>query len=178
MLVDLAPVWKHLLLFSGLRSAISEETKVMKKTKMALEHAYVRAFLGAMDDVTRGVAEGSLFSISRLTAAILYTLALMEHMNPAIPDQLFAFGNPDHLLIFLLDAMYSPTIGFYNDIPIALSSLGRPSDSIRICQDLDSHVLQPYISRISSIISRTFSLVRDPVCLCLALDKYVLSIPF
>jgi len=113
-----------------------------------------------------------------VTVAMLYTLALMEHMNPTIPDQLFAFGNPKHILIFLADAVYSPTIGFFNDVPIALSSLERPSDSVRVVQDLDSHVLQHYIPRISSIISRTFPLVRDPACLFLALDKYILSIPF
>ena len=58
MVVDLAPAWKHLLMFSGLRSAISEETDVLKKTKQALEHAYVRAFFAAMDDVPRDIAEG------------------------------------------------------------------------------------------------------------------------
>ena len=99
----------------------------------------------------------------------------MEHMNPTIPDQLFTFGNPEHLLMFLVDAMFSPWIGYFNDVPIALSSLGRPSDSIRIARDLDSHVLQPYLPRISSIISRTFPLVRDPRCLFSALDRYILS---
>ncbi len=58
MFVDLAPAWKHLVMFSGLRSGISEATMVMKKTKMALEHAYVRAFFGAIDDISRDVAEG------------------------------------------------------------------------------------------------------------------------
>ena len=58
MVVDLAPAWKHLLIFSGLRSAISEETNVLKRTKQALEHAYIRAFFVAIDDVTRNVAEG------------------------------------------------------------------------------------------------------------------------
>ena len=58
MVVDLAPAWKHLLMFSGLRSAISEEVDVLKKTKQALEHAYVRAFFGTIDDITRDIAEG------------------------------------------------------------------------------------------------------------------------
>jgi len=58
MVVDLAPAWKHLLMFSGLRSAISEETDVLKKTKQALEHAYVRAFFVTIDDMPRDIAEG------------------------------------------------------------------------------------------------------------------------
>jgi hypothetical protein len=99
----------------------------------------------------------------------------MEHMNPMIPDQLFAFGNPEHLLIYVVDVMFSPSVGFFNDVPVALSSLGGPSDSVRIARDLDSHVLQPYIPRISSIISRIFPLVRDPRCLFSALDRYLLS---
>ena len=103
--------------------------------------------------------------------AILYTLALMEHINPAIIDELFSFGNKDLLLTFLVDAMYSPKIGFFLDIPITLSSLGRPSDSIRMAQNLDSHILQSYIPRISSIISRTFPLLRDPTCMALTVDK-------
>jgi hypothetical protein len=57
MMIDLVPAWKHLLMFSGLRSAISEEMNVLKKTKQALEHAYVRAFFDAIDDVTMGTAE-------------------------------------------------------------------------------------------------------------------------
>ena len=97
-------------------------------------------------------------------------------MNPTMPDQLFAFGNPEHLLIFLVDALFSSLIGFFNDVPIALSSLGRASDTLRIVRDLDSHVLQPYIPQISSIISRTFPLVRDPRCLFSAVDRYLLSI--
>jgi hypothetical protein len=58
IVVNLAHAWRHLLMFSGLRSAISEETIVLKKTKEALEHAYIRAFFRAMDDVTRDIAEG------------------------------------------------------------------------------------------------------------------------
>lgn len=103
---------------------------------------------------------------------MLYTLALMEHLNPTIIDQLFTFGNTDILLMFLVDAMYSPTTGFFIDIPIALSSLGKPSDSVHVIQDLDSHILQPYIPRISSIISRTFPLLKTPINLSLSLDKY------
>lgn len=96
-------------------------------------------------------------------------------MNPTIPDQLFAFGNREHLLIFLMDAMFSPLIGFFSDVPIALSSLGKASDSVRVARDLDSHVLQRYIPQISSIIYRTFPLVRDPRYLFSALDRYLLS---
>lgn len=45
-------------MFAGLRSAISEETKVRNKTKKALEHAYVRAFFNAVTGVSGDVAEG------------------------------------------------------------------------------------------------------------------------
>jgi hypothetical protein len=159
-------------MFSGLRSAISEETVVQKKTKRALEHAYLRAFFSAINDSTRDIAEGNKTSVTFIMIAILYTLTLMEHTNPAIIDELFSFGNKDILLTFLVDAMYSPTIGFFLDVPITISSLGRPSDSVRMAQDLDSHILQSYIPRISSIISRIFPLLRDPTCLVLAVDKY------
>ena len=61
MIIDLVPAWKHLLMFSGLRSAISEEMNVLKKTKQALEHAYVRAFFDAIDDATMDIAERIYF---------------------------------------------------------------------------------------------------------------------
>lgn len=103
---------------------------------------------------------------------MLYTLALMEHLNPAIIDELFTFGQKELLLTFLIDAMYSPTIGFFLDVPITLFSLARQSDSVQMAQNLDSHILTPYLPRISNIISRIFPLIQDPQCLSLALDKY------
>ena len=46
-------------MFSGLRSAISEETSVTIETKKALEHAYVRAFVENIGDTTRDISEGN-----------------------------------------------------------------------------------------------------------------------
>jgi hypothetical protein len=57
-LLTSAEPWRHVLLFAGLRSAISEESSVKRKTTTALENAYVRAFSGAIGDVNRDVAEG------------------------------------------------------------------------------------------------------------------------
>jgi hypothetical protein len=48
-----------LLLFAGLRSAITEETVVQKKTVKALEHAYVRAFSRGIGETTGDIAEGN-----------------------------------------------------------------------------------------------------------------------
>jgi len=55
---DVASPWKHLFLFSGLRSAINEEMPVSKSTKRALEHAYVRAFSNVSEDIPKDIAEG------------------------------------------------------------------------------------------------------------------------
>ena len=110
-----------------------------------------------------------------LTLVILYSLAVMEQVTPKIVDQLFGFGDVNHLLLFLVNAMYSPDKGFFLDIPRVLSSIGGTSDSLGMAQELDSHILHSHIRRISSIISRTFALVGDPVCLFLALDKYGFS---
>jgi hypothetical protein len=58
-LLTTAAPWKHLLLFAGLRSAISEGTEVKRKTVNALDHAYIRAFTSAIADETpRDIAEG------------------------------------------------------------------------------------------------------------------------
>jgi hypothetical protein len=48
------------LLFTGLRSAITEEIVVQKKTVKALEHAYVRALSGGIGETTGDIAEGNL----------------------------------------------------------------------------------------------------------------------
>ena len=58
-LLTVAPAWRHLLLFAGLRSAISEETTVKIKTKHALEHAYLRAFLQGITPIDKDIAEGT-----------------------------------------------------------------------------------------------------------------------
>lgn len=105
---------------------------------------------------------------------MLYSLAVMKHSDPSIVDQLLAVEKADLLLIFLVDAMYSPTIGYFLDIPVVLASLGRTSDSLDLVQNLESHVLQPHISHISSVISNTFPFVGNPVLLTQALDRYAL----
>lgn len=105
--------------------------------------------------------------------AMLYSLAVMEHTTHAIIDQMIAFGNIDHFLLFLVDSMYSPDGGFFLDIPRMLASLEGSSDLLTMAQELDSQVLQPYVPRISNTISRTIVLVRSPANLFLALDKYL-----
>ena len=55
-----APAWRHILMFTGLRSAISEETNVQNTTKKALEHAYLRALFKSIGDIhTKDVVEGN-----------------------------------------------------------------------------------------------------------------------
>jgi len=87
-------------------------------------------------------------------------------------DQAFSFGKIDGLLLFLVDAMYSPSIGYFSDIPQVLPSLDRQVDFVSRVRDLDSHILQTHVPRISNIISRTFQLIRDPSSLFLSLEKY------
>jgi hypothetical protein len=58
--LTIVPPWRHVILFAGLRSAISDEMLIKKKTTKALEDAYVRAFSGAIGQMSRDVAEGSL----------------------------------------------------------------------------------------------------------------------
>jgi hypothetical protein len=166
------PSWKHLLMFAGLRSAASETVK--RKTTGALEHAYARAFFGAIGGTTADIAEGRQTIYQKLTLAMLYSLALMKHSNPSIVDQLLALGKTDLLLIFLVDAIYSPTIGFFLDTPVVLGSLGSTSDSLDLVQNLESHILQPHVSHISNIISSTFPLIGNLVWLAQALDRYAL----
>jgi hypothetical protein len=105
--------------------------------------------------------------------ATLYTFALMEHMNPDIVDQVIASAKPERLLVFLADAIYSPTIGFFHEIPMVLSTVGTLQDSVRIAHDLESHILQPYIPRIANFISRSFAAVREPAALILSIDRYL-----
>ena len=96
----------------------------------------------------------------------------MEYTNPSIMDQAFSFGKIDGLLLFLVDAMYSSSIGYFSDIPHVLSSLDRQVDFVSRVRDLDSHILQTHVPRISNVISRTFQLTRDPSSLFLSLEKY------
>jgi hypothetical protein len=58
--IDLAPHWKHLLMFAGLRSGLSDEVVSQNKTTKALEHAYLRALLAAIGEVPKDISEGSL----------------------------------------------------------------------------------------------------------------------
>jgi len=109
--------------------------------------------------------------------AMLYSLAVMEHTTHAIIDQMIVSGNIDGFLLFLVGAMYSPDGGFFLDIPRMLASLEGPSDLLTMAQELNSQVLQPYVPRISNIISRTFALVRDSASLFLALDEYLFPRP-
>lgn len=95
----------------------------------------------------------------------------MEHNNPVIVDDLLSMSSPEHLVLFLVDALYSEPTGLFQEIPHIISSLGKGSDVLTQAQQIDSHILQPHIPRISSILSRAFSLVRDPKCLMLGLDK-------
>lgn len=58
VLFIVVPPWKHTLMFSGLRSRISEDTDIQNKTRKALEHAYLRAIFNAVENTTRDIAEG------------------------------------------------------------------------------------------------------------------------
>lgn len=108
-----------------------------------------------------------------LTLAILFTLALMEHINPAIVDDLLSLSPPEQLLLFLVDAMYSPQLGLFQEIPRIMTSLENSSNSLDQAQRFDSNILQPYIARISSIISRVFGVTQDSRRLALGIDKYL-----
>jgi len=99
----------------------------------------------------------------------------MDYTNRSIMDQIFSFGKIDGLLLFLVDAMYSSSVGYFSDIPNVLSSLDRQVDFVSLLQNLDSHILQTHIPRISNIISRTFQLTRDQSSLFLSLEKYGFS---
>lgn len=60
-----APAWRHILMFTGIRSAITDESNVQKKTTKALEHAYLRALFESIGEVhARDVAEGNFLFIS------------------------------------------------------------------------------------------------------------------
>jgi hypothetical protein len=59
VVLTVVPTWRHLLLFAGLRSAVTEETVVQKKTVKALEHAYVRALSRGIGETTGDIAEGN-----------------------------------------------------------------------------------------------------------------------
>jgi hypothetical protein len=66
-----APAWRHMLMFTGLRSATTDETNVQIKTKKALEHAYIRALFETIGEVhTRDVVEGKLCLRSKSTNII------------------------------------------------------------------------------------------------------------
>jgi hypothetical protein len=159
-----------LFLFAGLRSAIDEDTPVSKKTIKALEHAYVRAFSHVDESIPKGTAEGASFAIC-INIAILFTLALMEHNNVAIIDELVAMATPESLVLFLVDALYSPQTGLFHEIPRIMSSLENGPDVFMLAQQFDSHIIQPHIPRIANILSRAFAVTRDPKCLLLALDR-------
>jgi hypothetical protein len=103
--------------------------------------------------------------------AMVYTLALMEHMNPQIIDQLLALSKTESLTLFLVDTLYSTTSGFFVEVPAILSLIGTDSYP-SIVQDLDSRIVKPYIPRISGMTARSFSFILDVQCLRLAVDKY------
>lgn len=105
--------------------------------------------------------------------AMLYTFAIMEHVNPDIVDQIIASIKPERLLAFFVDAIYSPTTGFFHEIPLVLSTFGTQKDSVGISHELETHTLQPYIPRIARFISHNFEVVREPGALILALDRYL-----
>jgi hypothetical protein len=103
---------------------------------------------------------------------MLFTLALMEHLNPKTTDALIATGQTDLLLSFFVNGLYSPEIGLFHDLPKIIASLQTSADSLSMAQAYDSHVLLPNISRISNILSRVFAAVRHPQSLVLGLDAY------
>lgn len=105
-----------------------------------------------------------------LMEAILYTLAFKEHMNPAIINRIVSFGNPNRLLLFLVTAMFCPSNGFFRDLPVAFSSLGKPADTLPLIQEFDSHILQPYIPRLANLISQIANRVQDPLVLLQATE--------
>ena len=102
----------------------------------------------------------------------MYTLALMEHTNPLIIDKILSFRNLNALLLFLIASMFSPSNGFFRDLPIALSALGNPNDTLPFVQEFHTHILQPYIPRIAGYISRVIIPVRDPLALLQATETY------
>ena len=52
-------------MFTGIRSAITDETNVQNKTKKALEHAYLRALFESIGEThTRDVVEGNFSHIN------------------------------------------------------------------------------------------------------------------
>jgi len=110
--------------------------------------------------------------IQILILGTLYSLALMEHIAPPLVDQLITSGKAE-LLLFLVEGMFSPIIGFFSNLPHALASTQNRDNSMQLIQDFDSHVLQPHISRISHIIATAASRVNDVSCLSVILDTYV-----
>jgi hypothetical protein len=74
--LTVVPPWRHVILFAGLRSAISDETLIKKKTTKALEDAYIRAFSGAIGqanrEVSRDVAEGTLHFCGLYSSDVIF----------------------------------------------------------------------------------------------------------
>jgi len=141
-----------------------------KKTKKALDHAYIRAFSNVAENISKEVAEGiTIFKASE--EVMLFSIALMEHSSPSIVDQFLSMSKPEPLVLFLVDAMYSTQRGLFHEIPRIIKSLESSTDSLALAQQFDSHILQAHIPRLSNIISRAFSAVKDPRYLYLALDK-------
>ena len=97
----------------------------------------------------------------------------MEHIAPPLVDQLITSGKAEFLL-FLVEGMYSPIIGFFSNLPNALLSIQNRDNAIPLLQDFESHVLQPHISRMSHIIATAASRVTDVSSLSILLDKYVI----
>ena len=93
-------------------------------------------------------------------------------MNPLIIDHIVSFRNPNALLLFLVTSMFSPSNGFFRDLPIALSALGDPGDTLPLIHEFETHVLQPYVPRIASYLSRVIISVRDPIALLQATEMY------
>jgi hypothetical protein len=60
--LTVAAPWRHLLLFSGVRSGLKADVQVSAKTKKALEHAYVRGLFESFDNVTKDVSDGTIQS--------------------------------------------------------------------------------------------------------------------
>jgi hypothetical protein len=170
--VDVGEPWKHLLLFSGLRSGVTEEEEVSRSAVKALEHAFVRAFKRAVGEANGNVSE-SMFLSDCADEVMMFSLALMDHMNSGIIASLLSAGDPEATLLFLVSGMYSPASGLFRYIPNIMSSLQTSQDSLSLAQSFTSNILQPYVASISNITSRVFAAIRHPQALILGLDMYI-----
>jgi len=137
---------------------------VKRATTRAVEHAFVRAFHVAIKEGHSGME------------TVIYTLGLMEFLDPWVVREVFSMGAAEDVLLYLVDALYDLREGYFTDVPRILDGLER-GENVDVIQHLENKVLYPYIPRIAGIISTAFSRIRDPSILFLALDKYPPTAP-